>query len=85
MKHTLKTLPCYFDAVTMGEKRFEVRRNDRGFQKGDTIELVRLDDKFQNRIDQFAKPLLFRIGYILQGGQLGIEPGYCVMQLEEVE
>jgi ASC-1-like (ASCH) protein len=44
MNHTLKTLPCYFDAVLSGDKRHEVRYNkDRGFQKGDTITLREYD------------------------------------------
>ncbi len=42
MTHTLKTLPQYWDAVAGGEKNFEVRRDDRGFQKGDELILVRL-------------------------------------------
>ena len=38
MKHELKTLPNYFEAINRGEKRFEIRDNsDRGFQKGDLI------------------------------------------------
>jgi|CXWL01.1.fsa_nt_gi hypothetical protein len=43
MTHELKTLPQYWDAVQRGEKTFEVRRDDRGFQKGDVLELVRHD------------------------------------------
>ena len=40
--HQLKTLPVYFDAVERGEKTFEVRRDDRGFQKGDVVRLLKL-------------------------------------------
>lgn len=39
--HRLKTWPQYWDAVHSGDKTFEVRRDDRGFQKGDIVELVR--------------------------------------------
>lgn len=42
VEHVLKTLPDYFDAVARGEKTFEVRRDDRGFQKGDILVLHRL-------------------------------------------
>lgn len=83
MIHRLKTLPQYWDAVERGEKMFEVRRNDRAYQKGDAVELVRLDDRFQRFPDE-TKILRFRIGYVLQGGQFGIEPGYCVLQLERM-
>jgi len=44
MKHKLKTMPCYFDAVLAGEKQFEIRFNDdRGFQKGDEVTLMEYD------------------------------------------
>jgi ASC-1-like (ASCH) protein len=35
--HYLKILPGYFEAVLAGEKTFEVRKDDRGFQEGDTV------------------------------------------------
>jgi hypothetical protein len=34
-EHDLKCLPDYFVALENGDKTFEVRRDDRGFQKGD--------------------------------------------------
>lgn len=39
--HTLKVEHEYMDAVKSGEKSFEVRRDDRGFQKGDRLVLCR--------------------------------------------
>jgi len=42
--HELKILPCYYDAVSSGDKTFEIRDNsDRGFQKGDLIILKEFD------------------------------------------
>ena len=35
--HTLKIEKDYADSVYFGDKNFEVRNNDRGFQKGDEI------------------------------------------------
>jgi hypothetical protein len=37
MTHELKTLPQYFERVLDGSKTFETRKNDRGFQKDDTV------------------------------------------------
>ncbi len=37
MTHELKTLPAYFDAVRGGIKTFEIRKDDRGFNAGDTL------------------------------------------------
>lgn len=39
MKHTLKTLPQYFQAVWIGDKTFEIRKNDRNFQERDEVVL----------------------------------------------
>ena len=35
--HELKTLPEYFDAVFMGKKNFEIRKNDRDYKVGDYV------------------------------------------------
>lgn len=80
-EHTLKTLPQYFDAIERGEKNFEVRRNDRGFQKGDVLVLQRLTS--WNTLD--GNELRLLITYILGGGQFGIAPGYVVMALERIK
>ncbi|MGL9969451.1 DUF3850 domain-containing protein [Enterococcus sp. DIV1420a] len=37
--HELKILPEYFEAVVSGNKRFEIRKNDRNYQKGDILRL----------------------------------------------
>lgn len=41
--HELKTLPAYFDAVWAGGKTFEVRYDDRGYQRGDQVTLREWD------------------------------------------
>jgi hypothetical protein len=37
--HELKTWPEYFKAIKKGEKTFELRKNDRDFEKGDILVL----------------------------------------------
>jgi len=37
--HELKSWPDQFEAVKDGDKRFEFRKNDRGFQVGDLLHL----------------------------------------------
>jgi hypothetical protein len=41
--HQLKTWPSYFQPVWTGEKTFEVRFNDRGYQAGDVLDLREYD------------------------------------------
>jgi ASC-1-like (ASCH) protein len=83
--HYLKTLPDYWDAVASGEKTFEVRRDDRGFQKGDVLVLRKLEKTvtggYRESYDNGFKELRRKIRYVLTGGQLGIEPGYVVLAL----
>lgn len=91
--HTLKTHDIYWDAIRDRKKHFEVRKNDRAFQSGDTVILrrIRLNYKGKWEVSGIGgaqshfvpDDLIFTIGWILQGGQFGIEPGFCVFQLEE--
>lgn len=77
--HTLKTWPEMFDAIEDGRKRFDVRRNDRGFQTGDTL----IFRKYSPEIDrhyQGVDPIVARVTYILSG--FGIESGYVAMSFE---
>ncbi len=93
--HQLKTWAPYFDAVARGEKNFEGRKDDRGFQKGDIVELVRCVKEYprQSTWEVELKPgtnepwhvIRKRISYILAGGQFGIEPGWVVMALQDEE
>lgn len=95
-EHTLKTRAQYWDAVAAGEKTFEVRRDDRGFQKGDILLLARLDEErslsftrdSNGGLSSYARHALTiraRVSWILTGGQFGIEPGYVVMALTDIQ
>jgi hypothetical protein len=74
----LKTWPEYFKRIEEGQKFFEIRKNDRDFQVGDELILqeYRPDTK-----EITGATIEAKINYILHGGQFGIEPGYCVMNL----
>lgn len=89
VEHELKTCARYFEAVERGDKTFEVRKNDRAFQTGDTLVLIKVTDcagRYYVTPDgqTFGKiTIRKRITYLLQGGQFGIEPGFCVLGLGE--
>lgn len=86
LTHELKTDAVYWDAAKCGDKTFELRRDDRGFQKGDLVGLIR--QPYLNSPGRWpdiaASTLYRRIRWILTGGQQGISPGFVVLQLEEV-
>lgn len=81
--HELKCWPEYFDAISRGEKKFDVRRDDRGFQKGDSVKMTKWDPKTQRALRDVwgNSPLTLtkRIRYILTGGHFGIEAGFVVL------
>lgn len=87
-EHVLKTLPPYFDATARGDKPFDVRRDDRGFQKGDTLRLREflprppgLTSYERERNSFTGREIICDVLWILTGGQFGIEPGFVVMGL----
>lgn len=80
-EHILKTLPQYWDAVERGEKTFEIRRDDRGFQRGDTVVLRRTYEKAYQGAEFPYRDLRFTIGWILTGGQFGLAPGHVAFSL----
>jgi predicted fused transcriptional regulator/phosphomethylpyrimidine kinase len=88
-EHKLKTWPRFWDAVASGEKNFDVRRNDRAFQTGDVLVLEKYNPETRRyetegfEINAKIKSVRKRIAFLLQGGQFGIEPGYCVLGLED--
>lgn len=84
--HKLKTLDRYYDAVAAGTKTFEVRKNDRAFQTGDILLLERITEAgfyTPSGTPGQVVSLRKRITYLLQGGQFGIEPQYCILGLGE--
>ena len=88
MIHELKTIPKYFAMIVAGSKNFEVRKNDRDFKIGDELILKEYDNNKSLSYyssDRYTGRILHRrIDYVLHGGQLGIEEGYCVMSLSRL-
>ena len=72
--HYLKTETEQFQAVERGEKKFELRVNDRGFKKYDMVYL----QEFANgeRTGRDLPPV--EIQHVLYGGKFGLPEKYCV-------
>ena len=87
--HNLKLSIEFCDAVLSGEKTFEVRKNDRGFQTGDLIRFIPTDGKSYHSLNgtviEHAKHEIsghtYKITYILNGW--GIKNGYVVLGIRE--
>ena len=85
--HELKILPQYFKAVQDGSKTFEIRKNDRGFKVGDTLVLKEWEYIKGKYVEEgyTGNKIKKEISYILEGGQYGLEKGYCILGLKDLE
>ena len=81
MKHDLKVWPPFFKDIERGNKTYELRKNDRGFELGDILELREYDP---NKKDYTGNSTLRRVTYIMTSFQ-GLEPGYCIMSLGKIQ
>lgn len=80
--HILKCWTPYYLAIVSGEKKFDVRKDDRGYQKGDFVKLQQYDPGegyVCDPIDNIPYSVERKINFVLTGGQFGIEPGYVVL------
>lgn len=68
----LKILPQYFEEVANGNKRAELRFNDRGFKVGDVYDLEEFDGKTYT-----GRAITIRITHILEGFE-GLTKGWCM-------
>jgi hypothetical protein len=77
--HELETWPEPFADVMSGRKRFEIRRDDRGFEVGDIVVLREFipDDHDGGYTGAASDP--FRIGYVCRSKC--IPDGYCGFSL----
>jgi hypothetical protein len=73
--HYLKTETAYYQAVEKGIKKFEVRKNDRNYKSGDMIHL----EETVVGVHTGRKLGPKEIVYILEGGNYGLEEGYCIL------
>lgn len=73
--HYLKTETEYFQAIRKSEKKFELRKNDRDFKKGDILHL----EESVNGIKTNRRTISVEVKYILYGGEYGLPKGYCIM------
>jgi hypothetical protein len=75
MKHELKILPEYYEAVLNGTKSFELRKDDRGYKVGDTVRLMEWQDGLYT-----GRDLVLKIKYILRDcPEYGLMEGYCIL------
>ena len=80
MKHKLKLYKEYADSILNGEKTFEIRFNDRGYQKGDHVKFFVIN-KNGEEIEHCLSYVEYVITYVLNG--FGLKDGYVVFGIKE--
>lgn len=80
--HCIKILDTFADAVYRGEKTFEVRGNDRGYQRDDTVAFTVIRKDGTENIYHELYGRKYVITYVLSGW--GIKDGYVVFGIKEL-
>ena len=83
MNHIIKILEDFADAVASGEKSFEIRENDRGYQKGDYVRFVVVDKlgaEVRHPLNEWRRHT-YKITYVINGW--GLKNGYVAFGIKE--
>lgn len=80
MKHILKLNMEFADAVLSGDKSFEIRYNDRGYQKGDLIQFQVNDGPFE--LNHPLNKETFEITYIISGW--GLKENWVALSIKKL-
>lgn len=87
MLHELKIKRSFAEAILLGDKTFELRINDRGYQKGDLIKFSILDSERdfygKDYVEIELQGKLFEITYVLNGW--GLEAGYVAFAIKPLK
>lgn len=81
--HEVKCWPAEFAAVRSGQKRHEVRRNDRDFRDGDEVLLKEWRPSAEVGVPAgyTGEQLLYTIGHVTTGPSWGLPEDLCVFTL----
>ena len=84
MEHELKIKQCFLIHLLEDKKHFEIRKNDRDFQVGDTISFIPLEDDSYDVYKEYSAPLPHaKIIYVHTG--LGMQDGYAALDLKFID
>lgn len=79
--HRLKILDIFADDILEGNKTFELRYNDRNYQKGDFIKFVVVDGEGHVSRHPLGREL-FQIVYFLE--EWGLKDGYAALGIQRL-
>lgn len=77
-EHVLKCWPQYFEAIVFDQKTFEVRYNDRGYERGDILILR----EYNNDTKEYTRRQT-RVEVTNVFNEFGLQPGWVIMSLKK--
>ena len=81
MTHEIKIKESFANAVLRGDKTFEIRFNDRGYQRGDSVRFIVIDDsEYPVVIPHPLSGEYYEITYVMNGW--GLKEGYCAFGIK---
>lgn len=78
--HFLKTWLPFFARVRNGSKRYELRKDDRGYAVGDHLILLEFDPRTET---YSGRQLEVLVTDVLRNAEFGLMPGYCILSITE--
>lgn len=78
MLHDLKTWPQFFEDVRADRKRFELRKDDRGFQAEDVLLLREWNPECGEYTGRSVEVKVLDVRRVC----FGLAPGFCAMSIE---
>jgi len=83
MIHELKTWSQYYAAVESGAKKFELRKDDRGFNVGDVLVLTEVNSVDLRPTGRQCQRV---IEYIVRDCEpFGLKKGFCILGIRDRE
>ena len=76
--HYIKLNQNFAEAIRCGDKTFEIRKNDRGYQKGDRVIFQAVNNEGLTVSDPINREV-YEISYLLHGW--GLQDGFCVFSI----
>lgn len=79
MRHKIKCEIEYFEKVLSGDKKFELRLNDRNYQEGDILDICEFNKITQEFTGRECDRLVL---YVLKNAEkFGLREGFCIMSI----
>lgn len=83
MIHELKTWRDAFKVIKRGDKKHDIRKNDRPFAVGDMLYLREWDNAITQ--DYTGESVHVLVTYISEGGTWGLPRDMCVMSIQVID